>query len=291
MATYTVKRNQNLFDIAIELYGSIEGLYDLMISNPEISMDMDLTAGMELEYHDYFVINESIVNEIKTQGYNPINGERHVYLKHPGLQEIFQIVVPAKVESSDFVISGDGIMYVDWGDNSDIEAISLSHTVKTISHYFDSVVEKRVIRVYGSFSILSWYATHINGQIYVLYPVTVDEFTYKANEYSLEGLFLFNGTVDVDLTGMHISDLSPIYGMSLQTLDLRNVIFDNGVLDAYLQNIVSHYGTRRNCTVYLSTEPGSAGMAAIQTIINEASWNSSGAWVFNINGTIYTTVS
>ena len=51
MAKYVVKPNQNLFDVALHLYGSIEGIFDLLISNPELNMASDLTYGQELEYH------------------------------------------------------------------------------------------------------------------------------------------------------------------------------------------------------------------------------------------------
>lgn len=135
---------------------------------------------------------------------------------------------------------------------------------------------------------MSWDATKLNGQIYTLYPVTVDEFACKENDYPLEGLFLFNGTVKLDLGGMYIEDLSPIYDMSLQELDLRDAHMEVSTIDNYLQNIVSHYGSRRNCFVRLSQQPSEAGMEAIQTILGEPEWNESGAWVFDINGTIYT---
>ena len=57
MAIYKVKPAQNLYDVALHLYGSIEGLFDLLITNEWLSMTTELQPGMELEYHDYFVIN------------------------------------------------------------------------------------------------------------------------------------------------------------------------------------------------------------------------------------------
>lgn len=288
MATYIVKRHQNIFDVAIDICGSIEGIYDLLISNDWLSMDTDLHAGMEITYHEEYVINQSIVNEIQAQGYKPINSERHVYQKKMDAEQVFQIDIPVKYDSTTLVVAGEGTMYVDWGDNSDIQTIELSHTVQTIEHSFDSIVDKRVMKIYGQFSLLSWDATLLNGQIYTFYPVIVDEFSCKANDYSLEGLFLFEGTAKLDLGGMYLKDLSPIYDMSLQELDLRGAHIDIETVDAYLQHIVEHYGSRRNCHVYLTQEPSVVGMGAIQTILGEAAWNTSGAWVFNINGKIYT---
>lgn len=288
MATYIVKRNQNIFDVAVDISGSIEGIYDLLISNDWLTMETDLQAGMEIVYHEDFVINPSIVSEMRVRGYQPVNGERHVYHKKVGAEQIFQIDVPAQNEMTVLVVAGEGTMLIDWGDNSEIQSVVLSHTVQSIEHFFDNVVEKRVMKIYGQFSLLSWDATALDGQIYTFYPVTVDEFSCKANDYPLEGLFLFDGTVKLDLGGMLIRDLSPIYDMSLQELDLRGAHIESEVIDDYLQYIVEHYGSRRNCQVYLTQEPGDAGMQAIQTILGESAWNASGAWVFNINGTVYT---
>ena len=64
MATYKVTTNQNLFDVALLLYGSIEGLFDLLISNDWLDMETDLTPGMELTYHDYFVVNDGMKSAI-----------------------------------------------------------------------------------------------------------------------------------------------------------------------------------------------------------------------------------
>lgn len=288
MAQYIVKKNQNIFDIAIELYGSVEGIYDLLITNPWLSMEYDLKVGDVLEYHDYFVLNQGIVDEIRNKNYRPANGARHVYVKNPSENQVFQIHVPKDIEFSTIIVSGEGTMLVDWGDNSELQAINLTHTEVKVEHFFDNQVDKRVIRIFGDFSLLTFNTTELNGNLYTLYPVVVDEFTSKSNEYSLEGLFLFSGTVVLNLTGMLIKDLSPIYDMSLQELDLRGAHIEPEVIDDYLVNIVNNYGTRRNCTVYLTTEPTATGMTAIQTIINESAWNQSGAWIFNINGTIYT---
>ena len=77
--------------------------------------------------------------------------------------------------------------------------------------------------------------------------------------------------------------------MSLQELNLLQVKFtDVSVLDNYLVHIAENYGNRRDCTVYLDTEPTDVGMNAIQTIINEPAWNQAGKWKFIINDVVYT---
>lgn len=63
MSTYTVKTGQNIYDVALNLYGSIEGVFDLLISN-DISLDDTLVSGQELAYHDSFVINQDVINSL-----------------------------------------------------------------------------------------------------------------------------------------------------------------------------------------------------------------------------------
>jgi hypothetical protein len=289
MAQHKVKPNQNIFDISLELYGSVEGLFDLLISNEWLTLNTELNPGMALEYHDYFVINEGIVKSIKENNYIPANGERHVFYKQPLYELIAVCGISNTKNASGFTISGQGVVEIDWGDNSNLQTISLTNDPQEYFHYFDNTVEVRRLKIYGDCSLMQFNTSNIGGDLFLVRPLVVDEYVNKSNGYSLKGLFLFEGTVKVDLQKMTISDLLPIADMSLQELNLLKVMFtDVSVLDDYLQYIVDNYGNRRDCTVFLDTAPTAKGMQAIQTIINEPSWNESGKWKFIINDEIYT---
>lgn len=290
MATYKVRPNQNIWDVALHLYGSIEGIFDLLINNDKLSIDDDLVTGMELNYHDYYKLNDGIVSVMEERNLVPANGERYVYHKETEQPLRFLYETNPADTYTEFTVSGDGSMLIDWGDNSDLQTIELSHSSFTATHYFDSIVDKRLVKVYGDFTIISIDISHVNGALLPVRPVVVDEIVSQSNSNSLKGLFLFEGTYKVDLQNMRINDLMPIADMNLQELNLLGVYFENiSVLDDYLVYIASaeHHGTRRNCTVYLSQEPSSVGMDAIQTIINEATWNEGGKWKFIINDTVY----
>ena len=295
MATYIVKPNQNIFDVSIHLYGTIEGVFDLLITNTWLNMNTDLQTGMELEYHEGFILNESVVSTLNSEGIIPSNSERHTYYKHPDDDLIAVCFISEELPMTSFIIGGEGAMLVDWGDNSDIERIILSHTNQRVTHYFDNTVESRRIKIYGDTSTLKltyWNTTDMDSAIYITRPITVDEYVSHANGYTLSGLFLFEGTYRVDLTECTVSNLLPIGDMDLQELDLRKVHFTStNVLDEYLQHIVANYGTRRGCTVYLDTEPSDIGWAAINTILGESEWNSPTPWRFIINGITYTYTS
>lgn len=291
MAIYTVKPNQNLFDVALHLYGNIEGLFDLLISNPELNMTSELVYGQELVYHEDFVLNESVVSEFKKQGLIPSSGARKVYFKHPEEDLIFLVGVNADMAFTTFKASGEGVMMIDWGDNTPLEYIQLTVSVQSIEHYFDNETEKRRIKIYGDTSTLKFIhldTTGLGGALILCKPVIVDEYACTNRGYSLLGLSMFEGTYKIDLHSTTIDSLLPIGDMSLQELDLTGVRFlHDNTIDDYLEYIVAHYEDRRPCTVRLTTEPSDKGYAAINTILNEPEWNISDTWKFYINNQLY----
>lgn len=291
MAIYTVKPGQSIFDVALYLYGSIEGLFDLLISNPELSMTVELSHGQELVHHEDFVLNESIANEFKKRGIVPSSGARKVYFKRPEFDLIFLIGVNADMDFTTFSAAGEGTVVIDWGDNSELERVQLSVSVQSVEHYFDNETEKRRIRIYGNTEVLKFTqldTTGLGGALILCKPVTVDEYTCTHRGYSLNGLSMFEGTYKIDLHSTTIESLLPIGDMSLQELDLTGVHFlYDSAIDDYLEYIVAHYDSRRPCTVRLTTEPSERGYAAINTILNEPEWNMSDTWKFYINNQLY----
>lgn len=304
MQIYKVKNSQNIFDVAIAIYGSIEGVFDLLVNNPELSFDTILQGGEELYWDEDFVVYETIVNSLRNNNIVPINGERHVYYKetHKDLRCVIQI--SEEDASLTLRLSGDGDMIVDWGDNSELEVVTLKSTTQTYVHYFDNSTDNRMVRLYGDFNIKTWDMSTINGLVLPTQPIIVDEVEMKQNKVPLHGLFLFNGTYSVKMSNITISDLSPIQNMSLSYLDLQQIKYESDtILDDYLKYIAQHNNQRRNCTVVLDAMPSgiyqepakdengnyliSSGMEAIYVITHEIAWNEAGPWVFNICGTIY----
>lgn len=306
MAQYKVQGGQNIWDIAIQLYGSIEGAFDLFMSNPKLNMTTQLKAGDILEYHEQFVINQSIVDAIVSNDYLPANSERRVYFKNVQAPLRMFVKMPEQETETSFEVAGDGQMIIDWGDNSTLQTISLTDDRMVLDHVFDNKVDKRRMKIYGDFSLSYLNLTGFKGSLYPINPIVVDEFISIANAGDLSCLFLFKGMVSLDLRNTNIDNLAPIYdyGRSgniaeeyngLQLLNLEGVRFkDIAVLDDYLEYLADSetHGTRRPCHLYLTAQPSERGMAAIETILNEKAWNQEGyasSWAFTINGTTYTT--
>ena len=51
MQVYKVKRNQNIFDVAVNTHGSIEGIFDLLINNPDLSFHSQLKESEEIYWN------------------------------------------------------------------------------------------------------------------------------------------------------------------------------------------------------------------------------------------------
>lgn len=305
MQTYKVINGQNLYDVALALYGSIEGVFDLLINNPELSFETVLQAGDELYWDEDYVVNSDVVDTLQSSLYiTPANGERHVYYKQVDKTLRCMITIDANEPSMKLKFSGDGNMTVDWGDNSDLEEFTLQSTMQTYGHFFDNSVEKRVVRLYGDFNVKEWILSTINGTLQLVVPIIVDEVVSEYNNVSLNGLFLFKDTYSVKLAGMSIDNLDFIRNMSLSDLILAdNEYTDASVVDDYLIYIAKHNNQRRACKVKLDIAPNGVyqepnkddngnydiqtGMEAVYVITHEEAWNEAGNWEFNIAGAIY----
>lgn len=305
MQVYEVKKSQNLFDVALACHGSIEGIFDLLVNNENLSFETVLEEGDELYWDEDFVINGDIVTELdSTLNIIPANGERHVYYKETEEPLCCVITVSEEDASITLKMSGDGVMTVDWGDNTELEEIELQSTLQTYCHFFDNETDKRVVRLYGSFNVKTWELSPINGLVLPVMPLVVDEVVSEKNKLSLNGLFMFGGTYSVMLKDMSISSLSPIQDMGLSDLTLTgNEYPTDSVVDDYLIYVAKNNNERRNCKVTLDVQPSGeyqepskdsngnydikTGMEAIYVITHEDAWNEAGAWEFDINGTIY----
>lgn len=301
MAQYKVQHNQTIWDIALILYGSIEGAFDLFMSNPKLTMTTDLRAGDILEYHEGFQVNPSIIEGLEKRDIVPANGERHVYAKDS--QKPLRAIgfIPFQCISVSFAVAGDGVMIVDWGDNSDLQTVVLGSSDRFLEHYFNNKVDERRIRLYGDFSLSHLNLSDFTGTLRPVGLITVDQFTSVSNYGNLVGLKLFQGVTDINLQYSQLDDLSPIYEYGqgsgtytgLKSLDLRYAKFkDNTVLENYLSWLAgaTTHGLRRPCTIYVD-EATDAAKDSMATILQEPSWNQDGFgddWKFYINEQLYT---
>ena len=307
MGKYKVIAGQNIYDVALHLYGSIEGIVDLMMCNTDLSLDTVLKVGDELIYSDDFVINADVVAYNEMHGIIPSNGEHHVYPKVFTRPLAVAFSLPTQTLSVQCSVSGVGTLEIDWGDNSDTEVVTLSDKPQLLKHIFDNKVRKRRrIRWFADayFKQVDWSGLQPTSVV-VLRPLPIEELTIKDATLTLDSLQMVTGIYSLNLSGLTSGNLKPLVECrELMTLNLTDARIKPTVLDEWLIAMVERYGNRRNCEVTLTAVPTgtyqeparnadtghyniTSGMEAIWVITHEESWNEGGKWKFIINDKEY----
>jgi hypothetical protein len=309
MGKYSVTYGQNIFDVAMHIYGSIEGIVDLMMNNAGLSLASHLKAGDSLTFTDNFIINADTVAYFRMNHLTPANGERGVYDKPSLFPPVFKIHVGNKKRPAGFSISGTGAMDIDWGDNSPLQPVTLSTALQPLSHTFDNTAPAdRKIRLYGDFTIKQADFTALDAvSILLLRPVSIEKFLLKDARLNIAFLSLMKGLYDIDLSNLVTDSLLPFLdNISLMRLNLSGAGIKSDMIDHYLIGLVKRYRERRSCTLTLNCTPPSgeyrepardekgnyllsSGMEALWLLTNEPAWNEGGYWKCIINGEIYTT--
>ncbi|RKU69531.1 hypothetical protein DWW91_11070 [Parabacteroides sp. AF17-3] len=307
MAKYTVKVGQNIFDIALSLYGSVEGILDLFVCNPNLSMDSNIKDGDILSYTDNYFEDSSVLDYYKSNKIVPANQIGNIYYNMlPQLRMIIHI--DNKLRNFGFNVSGNGNIKIDWGDNSPIENIDLSSSLRNVSHVANNeILGNRKIKFYGDFSLYQIDFSNIPPiKLYVVSPLYVESLSFRGatSLFDIEFLYLADHNVltNIDLVHTKLTNLTPL--IQLRQAQIINLSYSNikqSVIDQYLISLVKNYGVRRNCTVNLigSINPTGlyqkpkdiknplTGMEAIWVIVNEHK-ESSGPWKFILTNNTYT---
>lgn len=306
MGKYTVTEGQNLYDVALHLTGSIEGIVDLLICNPALSLADTLRSGDELFYTDGFVINADVVARYRREQIVPAGGERNVYPKYPsGHRRLWFTLESAQISTS-FSLSGNGSVEIDWGDNSPLEAVALSSSVRHLGHRFDNTVATpRQVRIYGDFTLQSLDLSGCGARrIRLSEPLHCERFSLCGGSCPLDFAPLLDGIFRMDLSRLSCGSLLPLAECrQLMTLDLTDADVSRAAVDEYLLRLVTHHYGRRNCDLTLPVVPSgtytepvrdavgcyvpATGLEAVWLLTHEESWNEGGAWMVRTPETCY----
>ena len=308
MGKYRVVAGQNIYDVALYLYGSIEGVVDLLINNPDLSFATTLTAGRELVYTDDFVIRADVVAYNGLHGIVPANGERHVYPKTFTLPLAVVLTLAAGIITVQCAVSGAGQLEIDWGDNSDTETVLLADTPQLLTHTFDNKVrDRRRIRWFTDACFRSIAGAGSKPRSLVLVQtLPVEELTLTHATHLLgEPAAAFRNLqpepvelrVGRSCTACRMPGTDDTRPLRRPTeTDSHRSLPDNpcGTLrrptELHGHFTYSPTGTYREPD--RDTETGryriASGMEAVWVILHEEAWNEGGAWKFIIDDITYT---
>lgn len=306
MGSYQVISGQNIYDVALHLYGSIEGITDLLVSNESLSLEDDLQAGDVLSYTDDYQINKEVVAYYQTHGITPASGEQHVYPKVFSLPLTMELYLPIAAISAGFTLSGQGQVEIDWGDNTPAECLLLTEAPVTLNHLFDSPVSgKRRIALYLNcyLKMLDLSGLHAS-ELYILKPIEVERFILQGGTLGIESLPLLGKVFEVCLDGLKTDVLTPLLELKhLMRLSLCQTVYRQPTLDAYLIGLVKRHDNRRSCQVVMDSRPSGeyrepekdgngryapvSGLEAVWVLTHEPAWNEASPWEFVINDHLY----
>lgn len=221
MAQYKVRSGQNIYDVAVTLYGSVEGIFDLLVSNPWLNMETRLTYGMTLSYHDGFIINKSIVEWLRDNNVLVKNGEyvhlpfdieelviNHFQEHHTdfynSLMELSadernmywdKLINPrmvirqhGRVSNMTVILKPDTHIIVDWGD-FDTPQIFEGTDEQDVEHCYKGDGE-HIITIYGNCEFAKLDLRELNGIYYPITEIIADSFQSKLKIQDINKLII-----------------------------------------------------------------------------------------------------
>ena len=248
MGRYTVITGQNLYDVSLDIYGSIEGITDLLVSNPRLSMASELHAGDRLDYSDDYLIDAETAAYLRREGITPASGERRVYFRQTSQPRRLELCLPAATSGVFFSLSGRGMAEIDWGDNAPLQTVGLEVQPAILRHTFDnSVATTRIVRLYGDIELREADLSDLEAQeLLLLRPLHVEELALRWWRAPLSFLPLMEGLYALDLRDAVCDDLRPLIECrNLMRLDLSSAEVQRQVLDGWLTDLVRKHTLRR----------------------------------------------
>lgn len=220
MKQYTVRTGQNIYDIALTLYGTVEGIFDLLISNEGLSMESTFSYGDVLNYHEEFTIKSDIKEWLNNNDVIVKNGEhvieyqaiktlavQHISEMHPDIQaklnkqstdeqSVFwdSINAPVMAIAQNGQLSGftasmteNTHLFVDWGDYSGIQILE-GDSIE-VEHCYKSAGSHKIL-MYGDAVFSSLDISDINGPHYPMRAIYASTFKSANDSETLNTLIL-----------------------------------------------------------------------------------------------------
>ena len=221
MPEYKVRSGQNLYDIALTLHGSVEGIFDLLASNNWLTMETKLQYGMVLTYHEGFVIDDKVRIWLRENNILVKNGEhicsdseisdvvkKHIESNHPDIIESLedysadeQSLFWESLYTPRMIIRQDGILcnfkvqlknethlIIDWGDFSSLQLIEGSE-LNEIEHCYKGNGPHTII-LYGNCEFGTLDFSSLIGIYYPLGIIYADNFISKNDDPILNKLII-----------------------------------------------------------------------------------------------------
>lgn len=267
---FKVTRGCTLHELAVRLHGSFEGIFDLLVSNPNLESGSILKSGDEITYHPDFAINKPLADRLEEEDIWPANGNRNVFPASFDPTQIWCLIDTRDADYLNLRLSGTGSVATAWDDSHQTEYRSLSSTAPVSTHYFNPPgIPHRTFLLAGStFSLNLMEIGRTDCDIYLTRQTSIRKLSITGSSTCLGFLPLVTGLEELSVKGSLLNDLAPLdVCRSLKQLHLEGTSFRNhDALAQYLRKVSESYGERPSATIYLSREATQAETAALNTV-------------------------
>lgn len=100
---YTVEYGQSIFDISVQVYGSADGVEQLLRDNPEIDLDTDLVVGQVLVTDSSNIEDNDVVSFLTDNNHTVTNFDGEGDFSDPTLENNFLVT-----EEGDRIVTEEG---------------------------------------------------------------------------------------------------------------------------------------------------------------------------------------
>lgn len=186
MKQYKIRYGQNIYDIAVQLFGSIEGIYDILAENEWVTLDTEFKDGEIINYDEDFIINPNIKEFFETNKITVKNGN---FFFEPFLNTShLPCCMIIKQWGDTAIISGDitSTMIIDWGDTSHL--CNVKGQFELAHNYIDN--NNHCIKIYGQFDINTLNFSKLNGDIYPIEKIKTKAIYKPKNGQIFNNLFI-----------------------------------------------------------------------------------------------------
>lgn len=306
---YISKPFQNIFDIAIEVHGDIEGVADLLINNPNLDINQDIESGTVIKFTNAISLNETVLDYIDATSEVTANHQSNIYPKYSDMPVVMDILIK-KDEYSFSFSKTEGDMVIDWGDDTDLEYVDKD--VKKVTHsYMVSAVNDSSdfirVRIYSDTDSLGDLMIESHNASVILMYKNIKVKKYHDNSEIVNPIFisLMGGLRDVCLGNVMSNDLGFIGKIeSLRRIDIQSKYTTAESIDNLFLNIIDNYSSNRlPANISIKVKPNGVyeqpknnipknGMEAVWMLVNSDEWNSEAyQWVIKIDGVNYEKVN
>ena len=252
VSVYTTSPNQSIYDVAMDVHGSIDGVSDLLINNSGLDVNVVFEGGEEVIFTSAITLDSGVTSGFDVHNIIPTTSP-HKHYKHidGGGKDILMDIYTSATEPEFEMVKDGGVVYIDWGDDSELEVWKGDRAKHMFNVMDASYVDMYRIRLYvdnkESFDIKKLNMVSSNNNHISLYT-TVGVESFVDNSQLAEPMFvcLMGRVTEIVMNNAMSNDFGYLAKLdTLRKLELNTPHTTPESMDNLFIGIVNNYTARR----------------------------------------------